>query len=138
MTYVLGFIFDEDMKNVLLIKRSPNHPRQANLFNGIGGKVEETDCCEKSAMIRESIEEIGFTPDDWEKIIVLHGVGYSIYTYRATADLSLAKQMEEDEIHIVSLDNIPNDCVEDVDWLLRMSKSPDIIFNSGIYIFRKT
>ena len=131
-SYVLGFIFDKKIENVLMIKRTPNHKRQANMFNGIGGKIEENETI-YNAMNRESIEEIGFSPNNWEHIISLSGKGFSIYTFRAFDDLSKAKQMEEDEIYIVSLKNIPNECVEDVDWMLSFWKNLNNEYPIQIY-----
>lgn len=68
MKYVIGFVFDTRMQQVMLIKK--NRPTdQAGLLNGIGGKVEG-DLENKDpvlAMVREAKEEADFdsVPDSW-------------------------------------------------------------------------
>jgi 8-oxo-dGTP diphosphatase len=55
--YVVGFMFDESMTNVALIRK--NKPAwQTGLLNGIGGKVEADEDA-FSAMVREFREEAG-------------------------------------------------------------------------------
>ena len=57
LNYVAGFLFDEPLENVILIRK--NRPKwQAGKLNGVGGKVEamETNI---AAMNREFKEEAG-------------------------------------------------------------------------------
>lgn len=55
--YVLGFMFTEDGKGVVLIqKKKPAW--QHGRWNGIGGKIEERETPEK-AIVREFEEETG-------------------------------------------------------------------------------
>lgn len=64
--YVLGFAFDADRQNVVLIeKQRPDW--QKGQMNGIGGKVEPSDASIKGAMIREFFEETGVQTEltDW-------------------------------------------------------------------------
>lgn len=64
MKYVNGFMFSEDYKKVLLIKK--NKPSwQKGLLNGIGGKVEGDENYHK-AMTREFSEEVGIDHDNWD------------------------------------------------------------------------
>lgn len=74
MNYVLGFIFDLYSSKVLLIrKEKPNW--QKGFFNGVGGKIEETDETIYIAMARECKEETGaFTHHlDWRKFCTMEG-----------------------------------------------------------------
>ncbi|MFS0864647.1 NUDIX domain-containing protein [Fredinandcohnia sp. 179-A 10B2 NHS] len=57
--YVVGLVFDIEMKNVLLLHRK-KEPYQG-LYNGVGGKVEQGENSYQ-AMIRELEEETGFLP----------------------------------------------------------------------------
>lgn len=53
--YVLLLLFTKDFKKVLLIKRKKKP--FANLYNGIGGKIEPNETVEE-ATIRECLEEV--------------------------------------------------------------------------------
>ncbi|MBO5142415.1 MAG: NUDIX domain-containing protein [Clostridia bacterium] len=52
--YVLLLLFSKDYKKILLIKRKKNP--YINLYNGIGGKIEENETVQE-ATIRECFEE---------------------------------------------------------------------------------
>lgn len=54
--YVLLLLFTKDYKKILLIKR--NKKPYANLYNGIGGKIENNESV-LDATIRECLEETG-------------------------------------------------------------------------------
>lgn len=61
--YVVGFLFDESLTSVVLLKK--NRPDwQKGFLNGFGGKIEDNES-PWQAMHRESIEEIGTTPSAW-------------------------------------------------------------------------
>lgn len=61
--YVVVFIFDKGMNNVLLLKR--NKPPYQNLLNGLGGKIEDNEE-PIDAVLREIKEEanIGISSED--------------------------------------------------------------------------
>lgn len=62
--YVLGFLFDDDLGSVVLIKKT--HPEwQAGKHNGVGGKVEGVETLFQ-AMEREFLEETGVSGVDWQ------------------------------------------------------------------------
>lgn len=55
--YVVGFMFTEDLKNVVLIKK--NRPEwQKGKLNGVGGHARDGETFE-AAMVREFLEETG-------------------------------------------------------------------------------
>lgn len=68
--YVVGFLFDDDMKNILLIRK--NRPAwQAGKLNGVGGKIERFEQ-PIAAMAREFYEEAGEdTPATWAHVCTL-------------------------------------------------------------------
>ena len=68
--YVVGFLFDDDGRRVVLIeKRKPAYQR--GLLNGVGGSIETTDATEWVAMSREFAEEAGVGRQGfaWEKFL---------------------------------------------------------------------
>ena len=72
--YVVGFMFDESMSNVALIRK--NKPAwQAGLLNGLGGKVEDGERPIYS-MCREFHEESGCKTweDEWVNFCSMSGV----------------------------------------------------------------
>lgn len=70
--YTVGFIFSDDFKNVLLIKKT-KPADQAGLFNGIGGKFEEFDIDAAACVSREVKEETGLDipPDFGQKLALI-------------------------------------------------------------------
>ena len=60
-------IFDRNFKNILMCKRI--NPPFKNMYNLIGGKVEESESI-KSSVYREMLEEISLTCDD----VILHPI----------------------------------------------------------------
>jgi 8-oxo-dGTP diphosphatase len=71
--YVVGLIFDNELKNILMLKRM-KAPYQ-DLYNGVGGKMEERET-PKQAMIREIEEETGLTPEFFTKTIHLVSLSF--------------------------------------------------------------
>lgn len=70
--YVVGFLFDEALHNVVLIRK--NKPDwQAGKLNGVGGKIELTDISPVAAMVREFKEETGLqtVPEGWHVYVEL-------------------------------------------------------------------
>ena len=60
-------IFDRNFKNILMCKRI--NPPFKNMYNLIGGKVEESESI-KSSVYREMLEETPLTCDD----VILHPI----------------------------------------------------------------
>lgn len=70
--YVVGFLFDQELQRVALIRK--NKPRwQAGLLNGIGGKIEITDDNPHDAMFREFKEEAELCWSDWSYFAKMSG-----------------------------------------------------------------
>lgn len=84
MEMVVGFAFDGDVNQVLLVRKT--HPAwQAGKLNGIGGKLEDCDLGDPTrAMHREFCEETGITePLAWTCVAVLCSGGHTIHFFRA-------------------------------------------------------
>jgi len=90
--YTVGFMFDDDMKSVLMIKK--NRPDwQKGLLNGIGGKMEHGEIPIET-MIREFQEECGIKTfeSDWYKVTDLHFKEAMIYFFTGNSAISLTDE----------------------------------------------
>ena len=109
--YTVGFIFSDDFKNVLLIKKT-KPADQAGLFNVIGGKFEEFDIDAAACVSREVKEETGLDipPDFWAEVGSYSDNEYyyvSILTSIVPfSTLSDAKSLTEEEVSIISMDKL--------------------------------
>lgn len=106
--YVLGFAFDAQRQNVVLIQKNGNSvPEHRGRLNGVGGKIDP-DESPLTAMAREFMEETGidlplhmwvregvFYADDWEVLV------FSTVTDEARK----AKTVEDEKIfHVPTYD----------------------------------
>lgn len=96
--YVVGFMFSADGALVVLIQKRPTAGWQANLYNGVGGHVEDGEDLEQ-AMIREFLEETGVWYIGWEHYATLIGSKYTVNVYRAFSDLiAECKTMTDEKV----------------------------------------
>lgn len=127
--YTLGFLFNEKMSEVVLIRK--NRPQwQAGLLNGVGGHVEEGEApldCQR----REFWEETGVTVDSWKHFATLfcndfESEAFEMFCYYAQGDVSQVTTTTDEELVIapvtqtlaggmVTLPNVP--------WLIAMAES---------------
>lgn len=138
--YVLGFAFDRDKKNVVLIeKQKPNWQR--GLYNGVGGKInfEESPL---DAMYREFKEETGVdifrSYEDknngfnaWNHFATLCGKNYTMFCFRVfTNSIVHCRTMEAERIAIVKYDTAIERVrlVESVETLLPMARDENFSF----------
>lgn len=138
MNYVVGFIFDSKLDNVLLLTKNPRNLANKELadfmrgkLNGIGGKVEFQELFD-DAMVRECREETGLDITDWNYYCRIDwGTNESVYFYYTiTDDIFNFKQLEHEKLDIYLLEN-PYDyrCyryhprMPNVDWLIPMAIS---------------
>jgi 8-oxo-dGTP diphosphatase len=127
--YVLGFRFSADKKEVVLIEKLK--PKwQAGKFNGVGGKVEESDqipICqpldsEKAAMAREFEEETGVVvpADEWQYFGLLEGGTDKVHVFWSVGDISECHTMEAEEVYISSVDPLPDKVIQNLRWMIPM------------------
>ena len=125
--YVLGFAFDEEKQNVLLIKKT-KPDWQKGFFNGIGGKIEAGETS-LEAMIREFKEECDINTDvnDWRTYGTLQCKGFSIVCYKAFINLDRLKEhktMTEEMVIMFGVDVIRESSnnsiplISNVRWLI--------------------
>lgn len=124
--YVVGFLFDDIGRVVLIQKNRPAW--QAGKINGVGGKVEPEEF-PFDAMIREFQEETGVEFVDWDKFAKLESPRSEIWVYRGftTADVVDSVRTMEDEAVVVFehrylrvLNTVPN-----LQWLIPLALQTD-------------
>lgn len=131
--YVLGFLFLNNRKSVVLIRK--NKPEfQAGKLNGVGGRIEPGEH-PYAAMAREFLEETGksTTPSAWRKFAILEFLGATVYCFSAHGDRSgLLLNLESPTDELVNvyfadwLQDAPmNDIMPNLRWLVPMALSED-------------
>lgn len=127
--YVLGFLFNDDLSQVTLIRK--NKPEwQKGRWNGIGGKIEEGEE-PLAAMEREGEEEANISPG-WIAFGVLSGDGWEIHLFWARlpdVDMGAVKTMTDEEVRIFRTEGILLGIVQDlagatignIKWLVQMA-----------------
>ncbi len=124
MEYVLGFRFDLEKKNVVLIEKLKPEWQKGS-YNGIGGKVEEFDKVggkdyKIAAMVREFREETGIETfaHSWTHHVTMTNKDWTVFVFRSTGDISTAQTMEKEEVVIGSVDDIPTKVLHNLKWLI--------------------
>lgn len=142
--YVLGFMFDKNKENVLLIHK--NRPENlAGKINGIGGKIENFTKINNSfnldlpetpltAMIREFEEECGIKNNNWTQFCKLIGENCIIYIFKSIGDITLAKTIEDEEVVIYSVKNLPKNSLHHINWLIPMALTDHNFIVNEIYL----
>ena len=109
--YALGFLFNQELTKVALIRK--NRPEwQKGLLNGIGGQIEEKDGSttndnpDYNAMVREFREETGVFHEKWLDFGVMRGSSFCVHLFVGAGDLSKLKSVTDEEIVIVDLKEI--------------------------------
>lgn len=110
--YVLGFAFTESKQMVVLIeKQKPEW--QKGKFNGVGGKVEESDPDPMYAMTREFQEETGVLIHTWDHFADMvfendiMGGGAIVHCFRTfTNQVIECKTIEQEKIVIIHSDEL--------------------------------
>lgn len=134
--YVLGFAFDvKGLTTVLIHKERPSW--QKGLWNGVGGKVEDTDINQWDAMSREFLEETGtkINPVDWKHFAtmrfdadIMGGVA-EVYCFKCFSDeIYKCKTVEEEEVKLFSVFNLPEKRIEHVQILIDLALTDNINF----------
>jgi len=102
--YVVGYLFDEDLEHVLLIrKKRPDW--QAGKLNGVGGRIEHGEM-EYEAMAREFEEEAGMRLFGWSEFCVLRFPLAKVYFYARKGDIHQARQCTDEELVIKDVDSL--------------------------------
>jgi len=132
--YCLGFMFNENKTDVLLIEKQ-KPAWQAGKFNGIGGKLEFYDVITSGkygkrapqemekpldAMYREFKEETGLGFKDWRYVVTMRGADWCVYVFTAVTDQVFYCESKESEqvalLPITELDKY--DYISNLSWLI--------------------
>jgi len=128
MRYVAGLMYSEDLSKVAMVLK--NRPEwQAGKFNAIGGKIEH-DEDPAAAMVREFREETGVqtSQHDWEFFTNLQGPWGSVMFFLMRDDRVFeVKTMEDEEIHIIGVRDLPHNIIGNLRWIIPMSLDSAVI-----------
>jgi 8-oxo-dGTP diphosphatase len=134
--YVTGFLFSQDSSHVVLIKKV-NPAWQRGFFNGVGGKVEANELS-VAAMVREFFEETGVVTrhEDWTCFAnVFRANCYDVDMYFAQSELAFsAKTIEAEEIHILKVNELPQNIIPNLKWLIPLALDTQADFSTLVRI----
>jgi len=128
--YVCGFLISDDLRWLVMIERNKKDWQYGKL-NGIGGKIEKNESVFQ-AMTREFKEETGVDILLWEPLATLvHKDKFKIFFFKRFAkqeilDMCYNAKSKNGKITQVFLkDKMPDNCIENVKWLIPMALSKD-------------
>lgn len=102
---VLGFLFSEDLKTVVLLEKL-KPVDQTGKLNGLGGKVEPGEFPEQ-AMRREFLEEGGLDIPDWREFArVTDTDRFNMHVYCAVGNVLMAQTMEAEKVSVVPVEAV--------------------------------
>lgn len=118
--FSLGFIFDKELKEVLLIHK--NRPSwQAGKINGLGGKVESEEngiAC----IVRETEEESGLktSSDKWRYAALMKGPDWEIevFYYIYDGPKEDATMNEDQPVEWFAVQNLPDNVMYNLRWII--------------------
>ena len=118
--YTLGFLFDKNKENILLIQK--NRPEwQKGKFNAIGGKVEEDEDV-LACMEREFEEETSLKIEDWQfnrdlNLVFPHA--YVHVYYQFSDEVFNFKSETDEQLSLHEVSNLPEEILPDVKHLIK-------------------
>jgi len=134
--YVTGFLFSNDARKVVLIKKI-NPQWQYGLFNGVGGKIEANELS-VDAMVREFEEEAGvlIAREQWCCYAKIHRPHcYDLDVYFAHSELAFnVRTMEEEQIQIFDTQALPVNLIPNLKWLIPMALDKQADFSNPVLI----
>lgn len=138
--YVLGYAFNKDLDNVILINK--NRPEwMAGKLNGVGGKIEPGEEAD-DAMVREFEEETGIhtTLNNWCRVTTLRKRSeFEINVFTAVTDKIFECVSVTDEIvSVYSVQDIhllgkKEALIYNVPWQIEMSLAK--LYNANPFIY---
>lgn len=132
-TYVLGFCFDQDLENVVLIRKNRS-TSQKDRLNGLGGELNEGEQM-RDGMTREFREECGVDTEcsNWNHFGHFHGKGFRVccFALRDQQSFDRAKTMTDEIIEKHFVEEVSGwAAVDNLDWLIPMAI--DALRSNGI------
>lgn len=132
--YVLGFLFNADRTEVLLIQK--NRPDwQAGRLNGVGGHVEPGDTTPHAAMRREFEEAAGVADVAWELFYELSGDDWACDVFRAFDDRAFraAESRTDELVSRWPLAQLPEFVLPNLRWLIPRALDPEPTIGYSTY-----
>lgn len=127
--YVLGFLFNEERSQVVLIEKT-KPDWQAGYLNGVGGKIEPKDVNTNhitmvNAMYREFEEETGVQSrlDDWTHFATLDSQKWIVYCMKQfnTKAVDNVRTMTDERVVVVPLADLKNyKLLSNLTWMIPM------------------
>jgi len=138
MDYVVGFVFDETKKNVLLINKIKPEWQNGKM-NGIGGKIEAFDNTPHTAMSREMEEESGLSiaPSTWKPVCIFQGTAgdWKVYVFTTTGNIYDFENKTKERCEVVSVNNLPDNVIDNLNWVIPMCFDDTVHGNSSVINF---
>lgn len=120
--YVLGFLFRNRGREVLLIKK--DHPQwQKGKYNGIGGHIQK-DELSHPAIVREFLEEAG-TYELWRIYCKLYNDNFEMDIYFANfiSGDNIPSSKTKEKIKWFPVNKLPKNIIPNLPWLIPMALS---------------
>lgn len=127
---VCGFLFDEDLEQVVLIQKQ-RPAWQKGRLNGVGGKVEPGETA-LEAMVREFEEETGARIEDWEEFGTLRDEahGFHVVFFRAVHPLDVVesvKSVTDEQVVLVQTSTMfDQHCIPNLRWVVPAAMDMEI------------
>lgn len=118
--YVVGFMFDQTMSKLVLIrKKKPEF--QAGLLNGVGGKIEDGET-PIDAMVREFDEEAGVLtrPSNWHHLLTLTTNNIVLHIFWSRFNTVIGQVFSRTDEPIVIVPSLPvrPDVLLNLQWII--------------------
>jgi 8-oxo-dGTP diphosphatase len=122
-TYTLGFVFNQDISEVLLMHK--NRPDwQVGKLNGVGGRIESNeesvDC-----MVREVLEETGVATkkEDWIYFGEIKSDDWRVdlYTLTYIGDIKDFSTTTDEKIEWFKVDDLPDGVLGNLRWMIPLA-----------------
>jgi len=126
--YVAGFLFNEDLTKVALIRKK-RPPWQAGRLNAIGGKLESMESY-LAAMRREFEEETGLSGFDWKCFAVLKSKSWAVWFYWDIGNPHQCMTKTDEKIEVVSVAEavLRSDTISNLKWLIPLAHARNVKF----------
>lgn len=109
--YCLMYVFSPDYQQVALLTKKAGPAHLIGKLTGIGGHIEEGETPVEAAA-REMAEEadLRIALEDWLSMGVTGGDGWELNVFTAVADLTHARTMTAEPIHVLSVHDVLQTC----------------------------
>jgi 8-oxo-dGTP diphosphatase len=139
--YVVGFLYDEGWKKVLLIeKKRPK--RQAGKLNGVGGRIEEGETPQE-AMTREFNEEASVLLEGWSRKLTLLHEDYVVhfFLFKHSGDRLDVLNLTDERLYWHDPTRLPSNTIWNLRWLIPLMldsvELPITVHDNGTYDFSR-